>query len=178
PGGRAARQLARADAGGGAVPWTTSVSAQSAPHGVGLSLNSPTIAAGSPLTVTLNVAADAVEGDAFGFVVLTRGADVRRVPYWLHVEIPKIGTEPHVTLSKPGVSGANTAGKKSLVSSYRYPDGGAFPSLGGPEQVFQYTVKGNNVANLGAVVLTHAKGVTVSPRLVVAGDENRLTGYT
>jgi subtilisin family serine protease len=177
PGATATRQLATADAGGGPAPWTTSISAQSTLHGVSLSLSSPTITPGSPLTVTLNVAADAVEGDAIGFVVLTRGTDVRRVPYWLHVEIPRLGTEPHVTLRKPGVYGGNTAGKKSLVSSYRYPDGGGFPPLGGPEQIFRYTVKGR-VANLGAVVLSHPKGVNVSPRLVEAGDENRLTGYT
>ena len=33
------------------------------------------------------------------------------------------------------------------------------------------------VANIGAVILSRAKGVKVTARLVVAGDENRLTGY-
>ena len=49
--------------------------------------------------------------------------------------------------------------------------------LSGPEQIFRVAVK-KQVANLGAVVLSRAKGVTVSPRLVIAGDENRLTGFT
>ena len=47
----------------------------------------------------------------------------------------------------------------------------------GPEQVFRFTLK-KPVANFGAVVVTRARGVRVSPRLVVAGDENRLVGYT
>jgi hypothetical protein len=43
--------------------------------------------------------------------------------------------------------------------------------------VFRYKLKAP-VANLGAVVLSHARGVRVSPRLVVGNDENRLVGYT
>jgi hypothetical protein len=49
--------------------------------------------------------------------------------------------------------------------------------LSGPEQVFRLTMR-KQVANFGAVVLTHAAGVRVAPRLVVAGDENRLLGFT
>ena len=180
-----AQPLALTDAGGGPAPWTATIVPQTAPSGVNLSLSAPVAAAGSTLSVTLNVAADAAEGDAVGFVQLSRGTDVRRVPYWLHVEVPKLGTEPHVTITHPGVYSGDTVGKKSLVSSYRYPEGGlacncktgVLLNLSGPEQVFQVTLK-KQVANLGAVVLTHAKGVSVSPRLVVAGDENRLTGFT
>ena len=49
-----------------------------------------------PATVTvpgkLEVTAPArrrSEGDATGFVVLTRGADVRRIPFWFRVETPQ-----------------------------------------------------------------------------------------
>jgi subtilisin family serine protease len=180
-----AQPLALADAGGGLAPWTATIVPQSAPRGANLSLSAPVAAAGSTLTLTLGVAADASEGDAVGFVELSRGTDVRRVPYWFHVEVPKLGTEPHVTIPHAGVYHGNTAGKKSLVSSYRYPEGGlacncktgVLLDLSGPEEVFRVTVK-KTVANLGAVVLSHASGVRVSPRLVVAGDENRLTGFT
>jgi subtilisin family serine protease len=180
-----ARQLTLTDAGGGGAPWTPSIDPQTTPHGVSLSFSAPAAAPGTTLGVTLAVAADAAEGDADGFVLLTRGSDVRRVPYWLHVEVPKLGTEKHATLTRPGVYGGNTAGKQSLVSSYRYPEGslscncktGVQTDLSGPEQVFRYKLK-TPVANLGAVVLTHARGVRVSPRLVVGDDENRLVGYT
>ncbi|MFN2628807.1 MAG: hypothetical protein ABR569_09260, partial [Gaiellaceae bacterium] len=49
--------------------------------------------------------------------------------------------------------------------------------LVGPEQVFRFTLRGR-VANFGAVVTSSGPGVRISPRLVVAGDENRLVGYT
>ena len=184
-GSTSARQLALTDAGGEGATWTASIDAQTTPHGVSLSLSAPVAAAGTSLGVTLTVSADAAEGDAQGFVLLTRGSDVRRVPYWLHVEAPKLGTEKHGTLTRPGTYGGNSAGKQSLVSSYRYPEGslscncrtGVQTDLSGPEQVFQYRLKAP-AANLGAVVLTHARGVRVSPRLVVGDDENRLVGYT
>ena len=177
--------LTLTDAGGGPAPWTATIVPQATPTGVNLSVATSLVTAGTTLSLTLNVAADAAEGDAVGFVQLSRGTDVRRVPYWLHVEVPRLGTEPHGTIPRPGVYGGNTAGKKSLVSSYRYPEGGlacncktgVLLNLSGPEQIFRVAVT-KRVANLGAVLLTRAKGVTVSPRLVVAGDENRLTGFT
>jgi hypothetical protein len=43
--------------------------------------------------------------------------------------------------------------------------------------VFQFTLRGQ-VANFGAAILGHAKGVRVSPRLVAGNDETRLVGYT
>src|SRR2546423_566429 len=50
------------------------------------------------------------------------------------------------------------------------------PARGGPDRVFRSTLRAA-VANIGAVVVSHAAGVRVTPRLVRDGDENRLTGY-
>jgi subtilisin family serine protease len=177
--------IAVTDAGGGAAPWNVSIASQSTPAGVSIGPAAPTVTAGSSIALNVKVTADAKEGDAMGFVSLARGADTRRIPYWLHVEIPKLGLEKHVTLKGPGVYGGNTAGKKSLVSSYRYPEGGLAcncktgvqTDLSGPEQVFRIRLA-KPVANFGAVVVSHATGVRVSPRVVVAGDENRLLGNT
>jgi hypothetical protein len=107
-----------------------------------------------------------------GFVVLRLASVTRRIPYWLHVAEPKLGREPHGTLSKTGTYRGTTAGGQSLVSSYRYPDVPRAASLSGPERVYRVTVS-RSVANLGVVVLS---GARVSPRVVVAGDENRLVG--
>ena len=174
------RQLATSDAGGGAAPWTVNLSAQSTPRGVTLSADAPTVVAGSTLTVTVATAADAAEGEATGFVTLTRGTDVRRFPYWFHVEAPQLGKDPHTAIATPGLYHGNTAGKASRVSTYRYPElglaAGVPTSLSGPEQVFQFDLA-RPVANFGAVVLDRGAGVSVSPRLVRAGDENRLVGY-
>jgi len=184
-GATASQQLALTDAGGGASPWNAAVAEQVAPHGLTVAFSAPTVAAGTSLGVTVTAASDAAEGDATGFILLTRGADVRRVPYWLHVEVPQLAGEKHGTISHPGLYGGNTAGRPSRVSSYRYPEGGLAcncatgvqTNLGGPEQVFRFTLK-KPVANFGVAVVTRARGVRVSPRLVAAGDENRLVGYT
>jgi len=184
-GATASQQLALTDAGGGTAAWNATIASQGAPRGVTIALSAPVAATGTSLGVTVTTAADAAEGDATGFVVLTRGTDVRRVPYWLHVEVPQLAGEKHATISRTGLYGGNTAGKPSRVASYRYPEGslscncktGVQTDLSGPEQVFRFTLK-KQVANFGAVVVSRARGVRVSPRLVVAGDENRLIGYT
>jgi subtilisin family serine protease len=169
------------DAGGGPDPWTVSVAAQSMPGGAVLTVT-PTVVPGTPVTVTLTTAASAADGEATGFVVLTRGVDVRRVPFWFRVSSPKLAREPHAVLPGPGIYHGNTHGKPALVSTYRYPETSFVVAtvpldLSGPEQVFRFVAKGK-LANFGAVVTGHAAGVRVSPRLVVAGDENRLVGVT
>jgi hypothetical protein len=176
-GATATQTIAESDAGGSTSGWIPAVAAQSSVKGAALTA---TAASASSVNVTLTVAPDAADGDGIGFVTLTRGNDVRRVPYWFHVEVPLLGTEPHRTLVKPGLYGGDTAGKKALVSTYRYPEQGlaSVPvNLSGPEQVFRFVLK-QRVANFGVAVISHAKGVTVAPRLVVAGDENRLVGFS
>ena len=181
PGSSTTRALAVSDAGGGPAPWTVSVQEQTGPSGATIAPSAPTVVPGTSVNLTLTVSASGVQGDATGFVLLTRGTTVRRVPFWFHVEVPKLGTEPFRTITKPGIYVGDTRGKKSLVSTYRFPEGtlgATIPlDLGGPEQVFHFTLK-RPVANFGVVVLSHQKGTRVSPRLVVGGDENRLLGNT
>jgi hypothetical protein len=175
------KELSIADAGGGTAPWSVSIHAQSMPHGATLSPQSTTVVAGRSLALRLTVSSTAKAGDGTGFVVLTRGSDVRRVAFWFHVEVPKLALDPHGTLRTPGVYRGDTKGRASRVSSYRYPELGLAPGvptrLGGPEQVFRFTLK-RQVANFGVAVIGHAHGVRVSPRLVAGDDENRVVGYT
>ena len=178
PGTNAVQQLAVTDAGGGLAPWSVSVAPQGGPSGAALTVP-PTVIPGTSLPVTLSVAAGAAEGEATGFVVLTRGTDTRRIPYWFRVAEPKLAREPRAAVHGAGLYRGNTAGKKSLVSTYRFPETAIAPAvplnLSGPEQIFRLTVKGR-VANIGAVVVSTAPHVRVSPRLVHGDDENRLTG--
>jgi subtilisin family serine protease len=175
------KKLSTADAGGGNAPWSVSIHAQSLPRGAKLEPQAKTLVAGASLALRLTVSATARAGDGTGFVVLTRGADVRRVAFWFHVEVPRLGLDPHRILRAPGLYHGDTAGKASHVSSYRYPQRGlaaGVPTrLGGPEQVFRFTLR-RRVANFGAVVVGHAPGIRVSPRLVADDDENRVVGYT
>jgi subtilisin family serine protease len=175
------KQLETTDAGGGNTPWSVSIQSQSKPRGTLIKPLATTLVAGGTLPVRLTVSRDAKSGDGTGFVVLTRGSDVRRVAFWFHVDLPKLGLDRHRTLRKPGVYRGNTAGRASRVSRYRYPERGLAPGvptrLGGPEQVFRFRLR-RKVANFGVAVVAHAPGVRVSPRLVFGADENRVVGYT
>ena len=128
----------------------------------------------------MTAALEAREGDAFGFLKLQRDGETRRIPFWLRVTRPQLAREPATRLAKTGVFEGNTRGRMSLVSIYRYPQ--RFPGvsktrvLAGPEQVFR-VVLDRAVENLGVAIVSRDPGVKVEPRIVAAGDENRLTGY-
>src|SRR6201999_4328898 len=106
------------------------------PRGAKLAPEQTTLAAGASLPLPLTVSQTAEAGDGTGFVLLTRGSDVRRIAYWFHVEVPRLALDPHRTLRTPGVYDGDTAGQASRVSSYRYPEQGLAPTvptrLGGP----------------------------------------------
>src|SRR5205085_3227536 len=144
------KHLSTTDAGGGSAPWNVSIAAYAIPHGAALTPLAHTLAAGASHSLRLAVSRTARAGDGSGYVVLTRGSTVRKVAFWFHVEVPKLGLDPHRTLSRPGLYHGNTAGKPARVSSYRYPERGfavGVPTrLGGPEQVFRFTLR-RRVAN-------------------------------
>ena len=173
------KDLATVDAGGGASPWTVSIAPQSLPAGAKVKPVTTSLVAGQTLELRLTVSKHASPGDGTGFVVLTRGSDVRRVPFWFHVEVPKLQLDPHRTLSGPGVYSGDTAGQPSRVSTYLYPQRGLAPGvptrLGGPEEVFRFWLR-KPVANFGVDIVEGA--AHVSPRLVRNADENQLVGYT
>ena len=173
-----ASQVELADAGGGAGVWDVSIETIAAAAGAGLTVAPHRLRPGT-LQLLPVVADNAAEGDVTGFVRLARGTDVRRIPFWLRVERPALAAASSV-LRVPGIHLGNTRGKPARVSRYRYPDvgnGGAVTStLLGPEQVFRIELA-KPVANFGVVVVRRGKGVRVEPRVVAAGDENRLTGF-
>ncbi len=169
-----------ADAGGGAGPWSVSLQRSVGGRGVTLAAPAATVVPGR---ISLRAAASrrAAATDTSGFLVLTRGPDVRRIPYWLHVSARALSREPHRLLRRPGSYHGDTRRGRTLVSSYRFPSGpagiGVRNRLRGPEQVFRFVLR-RPAANAGALVRSHGPGVRVSPRLVRAGDEDRLAGLT
>jgi len=171
--------LSDASAALGAGTWSAAVETQHAPIGAVLDVP-PTVEVPGVLTLTPVVAAAAGEGDLTGWVTLTRGTDIRRIPFWLRVERPALERKSFSALGRPGLYSGNTRGRTALVSTYRYPEVpagvGVSARLRGPEQVFRVTLAAN-VANFGVVVTQRSRGVNVEPRVTVAGDENRLTGY-
>jgi subtilisin family serine protease len=174
----ATRTIDLTDAGGGAGEWAVSVRPQGQLDQVTFTTPS-TVTVPGQLTVEASVSTEAPELDLTGFVVLQLGDETRRIPYWLRVTAPKLGT-PSIVLNKPGVYHGNTKGRPARVAAYRYPDrpsgSGVVETLAGPEQVFRVRID-RAVANFGVVVTGQAGATRVFPRIVVAGDENRLTGY-
>ena len=131
------------DAGGGAGDWSVTVDTVTATAGAGL-VAPPTVSAPGALDLSAVVTATAAEGDLTGFVRLTRGADVRRIPFWLRVTRPGLAAAAASRFAHPACTRGDTRGKPSLASRYRYPDvpaGGAVSAvLQGPEQVFRVTL--------------------------------------
>jgi hypothetical protein len=166
-----------ADAGGGTGTWQVSVRLPAAAGGVKLTVPA-TVAVPGSFELVAEAQETAAEADLAGFVVLQRGALMRRIPFWLRVTRVRLGPPARV-LTKQGRYDGNTDNGRARVTSYRYPDDpsgfGISNSLPGPEQVFRVRVQGS-VANVGARITRQPRGVSVTPRLVYAGDENRLVG--
>jgi subtilisin family serine protease len=178
PRATATKAILLTDAGGGAGAWTVSVRVQRGLPGVAVTTDR-TVNVPAPLRLTAR-ATGARQGEVTGFVVLTRGTTARRIPFWLRVTSPRLRGDPHRLLKRPGTYRGNTRGRAARVSCYLYPSNpsplGVAPCLRGPEQVFRVVLRGRT-ANFGVAVVSRAPGVRVQPRVVRAGDENRLTGY-
>ena len=163
----ATQPVALADAGGGAGSWTVSVVQQT---GSGSATAPATATVPGSLAVTAT--AGTTSGGVTGFVVLSRGSDVRRIPFFFDVSTPKLAGERRTALARPGVYRGTTKGGPARVSTYRYPTGGdvTYP---GPERAYRVTIAGKP-ANFG-VVVTSGRAV---PHVTFDGLEDHLVGYT
>jgi subtilisin family serine protease len=166
PGANATRTVDLSDAGGGAGDWTATTVVQ---QGSGTLALAPTVTV--PATLSVTATAGTSPSDVTGFVVLTHGTDVRRIPFWFGVSAPKLGGETKTTLTRPGTYKGTTAGAPSLITAYRYPTAGdvQYP---GPERAYRVTVSGRP-ANFGVVVISGR----ASPHVTFDGSEERLAGY-
>lgn len=176
-GGTARAVVDVADAGGAVGTWIVAIRMQTSPGGVKVTVPSTVNVPGRlEIDVAANEAAE--EADLTGFVVLQRGATSRRIPFWLRTERPRLGPPVRV-LSKQGRYEGDARRGHARVSSYRYPDDptgiGVSSDLPGPEQVFRVKIS-RPVANFGVRVVQQRPGVRVTPRIVLAGNENRLMG--
>ncbi|MEO5577016.1 MAG: S8 family serine peptidase [Gaiellaceae bacterium] len=172
------RSLELTDAGLGAGSWTVTLEPQSNPRGASI-LFPPAVTVPGRLDLTVRTTQPA-DAEATGYLVLNRGSDRLRIPYWFGTGTPALGGAKATALRKPGTYKATTRGGTSRVARYRYPESpngfGFAAALPGPERVFRVTLS-RPTANFGVVVTRRAPGVRVEPRIVRAGDERRLTGY-
>ncbi|MFL5919260.1 MAG: S8 family serine peptidase [Gaiellaceae bacterium] len=177
PGASTTRTVQLSDAGGGAGTWSVSLST-----GRQFLSVPPQVAVPGGLRVTLAIGRSAPEQEVSGFILLSRGTDARRVPFWFRIERPRLPLDRHLALRHPGQYRGNTARGAARVSTYRYPEipaqeGVGLPiNLSGREVVYRVHV--TRPANFGVAITSRARGVRVEPRVVRAGDENRLAGLT
>jgi hypothetical protein len=123
---------------------------------------------------------NAPDTEGTGYVVLTSGAEKRRIAYWFRTGAARLANAKSTPLRRAGTYSSTTKGGASRVTSYSYPQApaglGFSARLAGPERIFRLTLA-RPAANFGVVVTSRRKGVRVEPRIVHGGDERRLTGY-
>ena len=176
--GNVTRAVALTDAGGGAGDWAVTVVRQTPVAGASITVP-PAVSVPGTLQVAVSTGA-AADAEHTGHIVLTRGAERRRIAYWFRTGVPRLAGAKTTTLRRAGTYSSTTKGGTSSIASYSYPQSpagfGFAARLPGPERVFRL-VLGRPATNFGVVVTSRADGVRVEPRIVHAGDERRLTGY-
>jgi subtilisin family serine protease len=164
PGTARTKTVVLTDAGGGAGDWTVSVVTQT---GGGRIDVPPTVSI--PGSLVVGAVSGSTPGDVTGFVVLTRGTDVRRIPFWFDISSAQTASGP--LLRKPGVVKGTTKGGSSRIGSYRYPASGD-GAWAGPERAYRVRITGTP-ANFGAVTLSG----TALPHVLIGGSGDHLAGY-
>jgi minor extracellular serine protease Vpr len=186
------------DAGDGAGTWTTEIQAQVASSGATIEAAPVTLAPGGMAVVQIvaRAAAGAVAGDDFGFVVLRRGGDARRIPYAFSVTRSSLTGAPVVPLKT--LQSGDTRSGDNRASVYRWPTSpfsilgifGVDPSVNddGKEKVYSLDIS-KQAVNAGVVVVRPAPKLNVSitsllssnqpihPWFLGSLDENDVLGY-
>jgi minor extracellular serine protease Vpr len=172
------------DAGGGSGVWSVSVVAQAATTGASLAApGTVTVAPGGSVDFPIAAVASpgALQGENYGFVVLSNGTVTRRIPYFFFVDRPALAGAPVKALKVGRFVAGDTSKGTSRVSSYRFPDAPfgvdpATPAMNedGTENVYSLNVK-KPVANAGVSMLL--QNAAVDPFFLGSLDESRVQGY-
>jgi len=190
--------VAVSDAGDGAGTWTIEIQAQTASSGAGVEAAPVTVPTGgvAMVQVVARAAAGAAGGDNFGFLLLRRGSDVRRIPYAFSVTRPAL-TGVRVVPLRASQSGDTRSGE-DRARVYRWPTSpfailgifGVDPSVSddGKETVYALDLP-RQAVNAGVVVVRPAPKINASitsllssnapihPWFLGSLDENDVLGY-
>jgi minor extracellular serine protease Vpr len=186
------------DAGSGDGAWTADVVPQVASPGASVSVAPFLVPTGGTVLVQMTASADAgsPQGDNFGFVLLRRGADVRRIPYAFSVTRPQLGNAQVVPLKRTQTGTTSTGQDHARV--YRWPTSpfgilsifGVDPSVNddGREKVYAIDIP-QQAVNAGVVVTKPSTRVNapatslfnsmapIHPWFLTSLDENDVAGY-
>jgi subtilisin family serine protease len=175
------------DAGGGAGTWQVELAPQSATAGATVEVpSSVELAPGGNASVPLiaTASAGATAGENYGFVVLRRGTETRRIPYLFLVTRPAFEGAGAKKLqvwqegtTRFGVSRANI---------YQYPQWAFGPPAGyteqppmdegGAEKLYTTLVK-TPLVNLGVAVIARSSNSLIDPWFLGSPDQNDVQGY-
>ena len=172
------------DAGGGDGLWQVTVQPQAVTTGASLSVpGAISLAPGgqTDIPVVAQASAGAAQGENYGFIVLTRGSDTRRIPYLFLVDKPALAS----ATVKPLVPGrpvfGDTRKGADRVTAYRYPVApfGNAPDSPtqaetGDEHVYSLLLN-HPVANAGVSMLL--EGGIADPWFLGSLDESTVQGY-
>jgi len=186
-GGRSAAVLTRVvDAGDGGGTWQVELKPQAASRGATLELPATVElppGGDAPLVAVARAAPDADAGENYGFVLLRRGAEIRRVPYFFLVSRP--GLEGVEATELQVLQQGTTATGESRASRYGYPSAafGHPPTYTGPpmdqdggERLYTILLE-RPVANFGVAVIAGSANSVVDPWVLGSKDENDVQGY-
>ena len=186
------------DAGDGAGTWTTEIQPQVASAGASVEAAPVTIGPGGSAVVQVvaRAASGAAAGDNFGFVLLRRGGDLRRIPYAFSVSRSSLAGANVVPLR--ATQSGDTRTGDGRVSAYRWPTSpfsilgifGVDPTVNedGKEKVYSLDIP-RQAVNAGVVVVKPAPrldaGITsllssnqpIHPWFLGSLDENDVLGY-
>jgi hypothetical protein len=174
------------DAGGGFGEWGVQIRPQAATPGASITPDPVvTLAPGGEdaLSVVARASAGAVPGENFGFIILRRGDDTRKIPYYFAVTRPGLETKP--TLPLRGVQDGDTSDGLSHTSVYRFPSwpfgpppdyrSGVPMNEDGAEDLYTILLD-EPVVNFGASVWRNSAGAFNHPWLLGSPDENDVQG--
>jgi len=135
------------------------------------------------ITVTARAAGDASAGDDYGFLVLRRGNDTRRIPYDFFVGRPGLAADTAVALKTVQTGDTRTGTNRASV--YRWPAEPFGPPANytgpamnekGKEHLYVTTLT-KNVVNFGVSIQSESAGSLIDPWLLSEQDENTVQGY-
>ena len=186
------------DGGDGAGTWTAEIQPQVASAGATVDAAPVTIGPGGSaiMQITARASAGAVQGDNFGFVLLRRGSDVRRIPYAFRVSRSSLTGAPVTPLRTLQSGDTRTGEDRARV--YRWPTSpfsilgifGVDPAVNddGKEKIYTLDIT-RQAVNAGVVVVRPAPKLDASitallssnqpihPWFMGSLDENDVLGY-
>ena len=171
------------DAGGGAGTWQVQLEPQAATAGTAVDVSGAVdVPPGgeAELAVVARAGAGAIEGENYGFIVLTKGGVTRRVPYLFLVSKPRLAGATVLPLLRTQTGDTSTGTDR--VEAYRYPAApfGNYPDQppmneNGAETVYT-TLLGRPAVNIGVSILDQAPGAHIDPWYLGSLDENTVQG--